>query len=352
MVSLMSVIYVDDEPDLLDIGKLFLERSGFFSVTTALCAPDAIRSLEQGRFDAIISDYQMPGMNGIQFFIHVRSRFGSIPFILFTGRGREEVIIEAINNGADFYLQKGGDPAPQFTELSQKIKMAVEKQKTGETLKKQTSVLEERVKELNCLYRLAEAINKPGVSLEEMLQDCVNILPSGYQCPEYINVRVVYLGKDYSTTGFKKSIWNQNALVVLNGECVGAVEVSYNREWANDRMNEPFLAEESNLLNGVVKLLENSIALKIATGHLKQFCGTHENESGIGRAGLPVHGQIVDGERTLRLAAEKELHELREQKEILLREIQHRVKNNLRTVHSLLDLQSKYTGRKGLKSAS
>jgi two-component sensor histidine kinase/CheY-like chemotaxis protein len=341
MVSLMSVLYVDDEPGLLEVGKLFLERSGFFSVTTVLNAPDAIRSLEQGRFDAIISDYQMPGMNGIEFLIHVRSRFGSIPFILFTGRGREEVVIEAINNGADFYLQKGGDPYPMFAELAQKIKIAVEKQKTGVSLQKQTVVLEERVKELNCLYRFAEAINKPGVSLDEMLQDCVDLLPSGYNHPECTNVRVVYREKEYTTTGFKKSIWNQKSLIVLNGECVGTVEVSYTGEWA-DRTNEPFLAEENSLLNGVVQLLENSIALKIASEHLKKICGTQERESGMGLAGLSDPCQMLTGERTLRLAAEKELLELREQKEILLREIQHRVKNNLRTVNSLLDLQSKY----------
>ena len=50
-----------------------------------------------------------------------------IPFILFTGRGREEVVIEAINNGVDFYLQKGGDPKAQFAELGHKIKKAVNK---------------------------------------------------------------------------------------------------------------------------------------------------------------------------------------------------------------------------------
>lgn len=42
----------------------------------------------------------------------VRSFNENIPFIVFTGRGREEVVIEALNNGADFYLQKGGDQKP------------------------------------------------------------------------------------------------------------------------------------------------------------------------------------------------------------------------------------------------
>ena len=58
---MISVLYVDDEPHLLDVGKLFLKRSDFFSVTTSQSAADAIRLPEPGRFDAIISDYRMPG---------------------------------------------------------------------------------------------------------------------------------------------------------------------------------------------------------------------------------------------------------------------------------------------------
>lgn len=124
-VSSLRLLYVDDEPDLLELGKIYLEKDWIFSVTTRNSAAAALALLENEPFDAIVSDYQMPGIDGIQFLKEVRTRFGEIPFILFTGRGREEVVIQAINSGADFYLQKGGDTAAQFTELAHKIRSAV-----------------------------------------------------------------------------------------------------------------------------------------------------------------------------------------------------------------------------------
>lgn len=119
------VLYVDDEPDLLDIAKLFLEDSGTFSVETLPSAGEAIAHLREHQYDAIISDYEMPGMNGVAFLKTLREGGNKTPFIVFTGRGREEVVIDAINNGADFYLQKGGDPTAQFAELAHKIRQAV-----------------------------------------------------------------------------------------------------------------------------------------------------------------------------------------------------------------------------------
>jgi PAS domain S-box-containing protein len=130
----ISVLYIDDEPELLDIARIFLEKTGDFRVTTTTSAKIALDSSLIPSNDLIIADYQMPEMDGIALLKEVRSRFGNIPFILFTGRGREEVVIEAINNGADFYLQKGGDPRSQFAELAHKIRQAVSRKRAEYSL--------------------------------------------------------------------------------------------------------------------------------------------------------------------------------------------------------------------------
>ncbi|OPX65380.1 MULTISPECIES: PAS domain S-box protein [unclassified Methanoregula] len=124
-MPVIRVLYVDDEPGLLELGRIFLEQDRQFSVDTVPSAVAALDLLGQHPYDAIVSDYQMPEMDGIEFLKRVRGSENSIPFILFTGRGREEIVIQALNEGADFYLQKGGNATPQFAELAHKIQKAV-----------------------------------------------------------------------------------------------------------------------------------------------------------------------------------------------------------------------------------
>ncbi len=132
---MIRILYVDDEDALLEVCKQFLERSGDMKVDTATSAMLALQKMSTGGYDAIISDYQMPETDGLEFLKLIRSKDDPIPFILFTGRGREEVVIEALNCGADFYLQKGGDPRSQFKELEHKIKEAVRRNRAENALK-------------------------------------------------------------------------------------------------------------------------------------------------------------------------------------------------------------------------
>lgn len=130
----ISVLYVDDEPDFLFLGKKFLDNEPDMIVDTMTSAGQALETLKTRTYDAIVSDYLMPAMDGIQFLQKVRSLYGSVPFILFTGKGREEVVITALNSGADYYLQKGGDAPSQFAELAHNIRLAVERKRAGDLL--------------------------------------------------------------------------------------------------------------------------------------------------------------------------------------------------------------------------
>lgn len=130
-----SILYVDDEPAFLDIAGLYLKRSGDLQVDTSSSAKQALKMLHAKKYDAIISDYQMPAMNGIELLKRLRESGDSIPFIIFTGRSREEIVIQALNEGADFYLQKGADAKPQFVELEHKVKQAIERRRTEQALR-------------------------------------------------------------------------------------------------------------------------------------------------------------------------------------------------------------------------
>ncbi len=135
------ILYVDDEEALLDIGRLFLERAGGITVDATTSPIEALRMILSGRYAAIVSDYQMPDMDGIALLKRVREAGSRVPFIIFTGRGREEVAIEALNNGADFYLQKGGDPKAQFAELANAVRQLAGRQRAEAAVHKTEEML-------------------------------------------------------------------------------------------------------------------------------------------------------------------------------------------------------------------
>ncbi|MCQ8894277.1 MAG: PAS domain S-box protein [Methanolinea sp.] len=135
MTNQYRILYVDDEPALLEVVRLYLEKKKWFIVETATSTGEALKKMQGGPpYDAVISDYQMPVMDGIEFLKVLRKRGDDTPFIIFTGKGREDIVIQALNEGADFYLQKGGDPASQFAELAHVVQKVVRQKRVESSI--------------------------------------------------------------------------------------------------------------------------------------------------------------------------------------------------------------------------
>lgn len=120
-----SVLCVDDEPGFADLTATFLERfDDQFSTSTAKSAQEGLEFLAENHVDCIVSDHDMPGMDGLEFLQAVRATNPDLPFILFTGRGSEEIASDAISAGVSDYMQKesGHD---QYTVLGQRIRNVV-----------------------------------------------------------------------------------------------------------------------------------------------------------------------------------------------------------------------------------
>ena len=121
----IRVLHVDDEPDFGELVSVYLERiDPALDVTTETSVADAWEQLDDTRVDCLISDYEMPETDGIEFLQSVRQEYPNLPFILFTGQGSEHVASEAISAGVTDYLQKQGNKEV-YELLANRVKQAV-----------------------------------------------------------------------------------------------------------------------------------------------------------------------------------------------------------------------------------
>jgi len=127
---MLSVLFVDDNSAFLEVFSILADQSREMTMQTAESVKDAQKILAGKSFDAIILDYEMPGINRIEFLKLLRSRGDTTPIIIFTGVSQEKAAIDALNNGADGYVKKGTDPAQQFRELVTMVERSVEKKRT------------------------------------------------------------------------------------------------------------------------------------------------------------------------------------------------------------------------------
>ena len=161
----IHVLCVDDDPNIRELTATVLERrTDGIDVTTARTARDGLAVLDGERdagldreIDCVVSDYEMPGMDGLDFLAAVRERDPSMPFVLFTGKGSEEIASDAISDGVTEYLQKGS--SDQYTVLANRIENVVEKRRADRARR-------ESERELEACRTLVETASDPMYVLD------------------------------------------------------------------------------------------------------------------------------------------------------------------------------------------
>ena len=193
-------MHVDDDQSLLEVSKQILSMENNFETDNVTSVDEALKKMEQNPYDAVVSDYEMPQKNGLEFLKILREQKNDVAFIIFTGRGREDVAVKALNLGADCYLNKNGSPETVYCELADAINKTVERKKSRELLAKSESkyhaLVENSLQGISILLaaplRIVFANGAFGKILGYSSQELMSLSPEGIMSLVYQEDRAVF----------------------------------------------------------------------------------------------------------------------------------------------------------------
>ncbi len=206
----IRVLHVDDDPCFLEVSKQILSIENNYEIDNATSVAEAFKKMEQQPYDVVVSDYEMPQKDGLQFLTELREQKNGIPFMLFTGKGREEVAIKALNLGADGYYNKQGNPETVYGELAYGILRVTEKEKAKHALHES----EKRYR--NLMESASEAIfvhDLKGKIVDANWQACKNL---GYTKEELLSMNTSEVDVEAAEEKTGGDFWGK----VLKGETV------------------------------------------------------------------------------------------------------------------------------------
>ena len=174
----------------------------------------------------------------------------------YQGRCQKSPLIDGAYEAEGFYPEMGREgkwlhfSASPIKGPDGEIIGAIETLEDITQRKRAEHALNERVKELQCLYDITNIAQRPGITLDELYQEVANLLPSAWQYPEITCARIAIDGKEFKTENYRETEWKQSSDIKVHGKRVGVVEVSYLEE-RPDADEGPFQKEERLLIDVV-----------------------------------------------------------------------------------------------------
>ncbi len=265
-----KVVIIDSKQDNLDfMSTSLMKLIPGCAVLTAQSEDEGIEKAHTELPDIIIIDIKM-AMDGARFWKRLKAddKAKQILVILLTNpeTGAKDRA-KGLDAGAVSFLAKPVDESELVAQINAALRIKEENeflrnkrqllkkvaQERTEALHVRTHDLGQRIKQLNCLYSMAALREKPGTTLEEILQGVTDLVPPSFQFPENTCARIVMGYQEFRTDNFKTSAWKQDCDIMVNGEWGGTLEV-YCLEKPEDG-EKPFLEEEINLLKAIAERL-------------------------------------------------------------------------------------------------
>jgi len=251
-----KVLVVDDDADLLRSSAWML-KSGGYEVLEASTGGQGLQLARAEHPDLILLDVVLPDLGGREVCRRIKAdpELADSHVILFSGiETTTESRVRGLEAGADDYMTR---PITE-QEFLARVEASLRLVRTEKALRERTHEFGERVKKLDRLYQMSDLVAKPGISLEEIIQQTLTLIPPACQHPEIMAARVILEDREWTTENFAATPWVQAHDIIVQGRPVGCLEVYYLEETPL-YAEGPFLREEKHLLRAIAEQLGRSI---------------------------------------------------------------------------------------------
>jgi len=248
----VRILVVDDDPHFRRTAGGVLSQAGY-KVLEAALGKDGLGIAREWQPDLIVLDVVLPDVNGVDLCRRIKAdrKLAHIPLVLVSGKtDGDDGGVEGLEAGADDYIAR---PVSN-RELLARVEAMLRLKQAEDALQERTDELRERIKELNCLYGISRLVEQPGITLAEILQGTVQLLPGAWKYPDRVCARITLDGQEYHTHNCCETFWRLTEDIVVQGNLAGVVQVGYLEEEAAPG-DGPFLQEEKDLLGAIAERL-------------------------------------------------------------------------------------------------